>query len=107
MKIVNIAEVKAKLSEYLDAVARGEIVVICNRNQPVAELRAVPRKRTEPRPIGGTKGIEILPSFYEPMSEDELAEFYDAPIFPATAARPARAAALRSPAAGRRRSKRR
>lgn len=82
MKMVNIAEVKAKLSEYLDAVADGETVIICNRNQPVAELRAVPKKRTEPRPIGGAKGIEIPPSFYDPMPDEWLDEFYNGPIFP-------------------------
>ena len=82
MKMVNINEVKAKLSEYLDAVAQGETVIICNRNQPVAELRAVPKKRTEPRPIGGETGIKILPSFYDPMTEEELDAFYNGPIFP-------------------------
>ena len=44
MLMVNIAEAKAKLSEYLEAVARGEQVIICNRNQPVAELRAIARR---------------------------------------------------------------
>src|SRR3989442_11727558 len=83
MKMVNIHEVKAKLSEYLDAVTEGETVIICNRNQPVAELRAVPKKRTEPRPIGLGKGtIQILPSFYEPMSGEELDEWDNGPIFP-------------------------
>ena len=85
MKVVNIHEAKAKLSEYLDAVAKGETVIICNRNQPVAELRAVAKKRTEPRPIGGAKGqITILPSFYEPLSDEELDEFYNGPVFPTT-----------------------
>ena len=41
MLMVNIAEAKAKLSEYVDAVAKGEHVIICNRNRPVAELRAI------------------------------------------------------------------
>ena len=82
MKMVNINEVKAKLSELLDAVAEGETVIICNRNQPVAELRAVAKKRTEPRPIGGETGVIIPPSFYEPMSDEELDAFYDGPIFP-------------------------
>ena len=82
MKMVNINEAKAKLSEYLDAVADGETVIICNRNQPVAELRAVPKKRTEPRPIGGETGVVIPPSFYEPMSDDDLDAFDDGPIFP-------------------------
>ena len=34
MKKVNIHEAKAKLSEYVDAVVRGEQVVICRRNRP-------------------------------------------------------------------------
>jgi antitoxin (DNA-binding transcriptional repressor) of toxin-antitoxin stability system len=87
MKVVNIHEAKAKLSEYLDVVAKGETVVICNRNQPVAELKAIPKKRTEPRPIGLAKGtVEILPSFYDPMTDEELDEFYEGPIFPGTSA---------------------
>src|SRR5438093_918366 len=85
MKVVNINEAKAKLSEFLDAVERGEQVVICKRNQPVAELRAIPKKRTEPRPIGLAKGtIKILPSFYDPLPDDELDEFYNGPVFPET-----------------------
>ena len=36
---VNVFEVKAKLSEYLDRAARGERIVICRHNKPVAELR--------------------------------------------------------------------
>jgi antitoxin (DNA-binding transcriptional repressor) of toxin-antitoxin stability system len=102
MKMVNIHEAKAKLSEFLDAVAAGETVIICNRNQPVAELRAVPKKRTEPRPIGLAKGtIEILPSFYDPMTEEELDEFYNGPIFPEPAA--ANRVAERSPGYGKHR----
>ena len=38
---VNIAEVKAKLSEFLEIAGRGERVLICKHNRPVAELRAV------------------------------------------------------------------
>jgi prevent-host-death family protein len=104
MKVVNINEFKAKLSEYLDAVAKGEIVIICNRNQPVAELRAVAKKRTEPRPIGGAKGtVTIPPSFYEPMPDEWLDEFYNGPIFP-TRATPMQAKE-RAPTSGSRRRK--
>ena len=82
MKMVNINEAKAKLSEFLDSVAQGETVIICNRNQPVAELRAVPKKRTEPRPIGLGKGtIKMLPGFDEPMSDQDLDQWYNGPIF--------------------------
>ena len=97
MIVVNIHEAKAKLSEYLDAVAKGEHVVICKRNQPVADLRAVAQKRTEPRPMGLAKGqITIPPSFFDPMPEAWLDEFDRGPIFPTVstpaARRPSRVA---------------
>jgi prevent-host-death family protein len=82
MIVVNIHDAKAKLSEYLDAVAKGERVVICKRNQPIAELRAVEHRRTEPRPIGGATGIVIPPSFFEPMPDDFLEAFESGPVYP-------------------------
>ena len=95
MIMVNIHQAKARLSEFVDAVERGERVVICKRNHPVAELRPVEQKRTEPRPIGLAKGqIRILPSFYEPMPDDWLDELENGPVFPQvkgeTGARPAK-----------------
>jgi prevent-host-death family protein len=77
MKKVNIFEVKARLSEYIDAVERGERVVICRRNRPVAELRAVASLRSKPRPIGGAKGRLTVPStFFEPLPESVTDAFY-------------------------------
>lgn len=82
MIMVNINEAKAKLSEYLDAVARGEQVLICNRNQPVAELHAVPNRRTEPRPIGGAAGrVTVPPTFFDPLPGEWLDAFnLDGPV---------------------------
>src|SRR5215212_9549762 len=82
MIVINIHEAKAKLSEYLDAVAGGERVLICKRNQPVAELRAVNQKRVEPRTIGGVDGIVVPPSFFEPMPDEFLDAFESAPVYP-------------------------
>jgi prevent-host-death family protein len=97
MIVINTHEAKAKLSEYLDAVAHGEQVVICKRNRPVAELRAVAQKRVEPRPIGGAKGIVIPPSFFDPMPDDFLDAFESAPIFPETkTSKPSRVAESRT-----------
>ena len=75
MIMVNIYEAKAKLSEYIEAVGKGERVVICNRNRPVAELRAAVSTRTAPRPIGGAKGATMLPSFFDPLPDDLLDAF--------------------------------
>src|SRR3954454_24455122 len=108
MIVVNIHDAKAKLSEYVDAVAGGEQVVICKRNHPVAELRAVEQKRTEPRPIGGGPyTFDVPDSFFEPMPDDWLDEFYNGPIFPETpkAPRVAESRASYGPPAVRRRRK--
>lgn len=72
---VNVFEVKARLSEYLDRAARGERIVVCRHNKPVAELRAIEPARTEPRPTGPLPGrprFEVPSSFFEPLPEEEL-----------------------------------
>jgi prevent-host-death family protein len=71
----NLADAKAKLSEYLDRALAGEHIVICRHNEPVAELRPLAGSRLEPRPIGPLPGrptFDVPPSFFEPMSEAEL-----------------------------------
>lgn len=107
MIVINIHEAKAKLSEYLDAVANGERVVICKRNHPVAELRAVEQKRTQPRPIGGAKGqVSIPPSFFEPMPDEFLDAFESGSVYPQTS-EPSRVAERRVPYGSARKPKRR
>jgi prevent-host-death family protein len=77
MIMVNIFEAKAKLSEYVEAATRGERVLICKRNRPVAELRAVEDARTEPRPVGLAKGkLEVPATFFEPLPAAIEAGFY-------------------------------
>lgn len=96
---VNVFEVKAKLSEYLDRAASGERIVICRHNTPVAELRAVEAVRREPRPIGPLPGrpvFDVPPSFFEPLPADEL-DLWEGvgpadPLSPASVSRPARGA---------------
>ena len=100
MIVANIVEVKAKLSEYLDAIGRGERVLICKRNHPVAELRAVESKRTEPRPLGGGPHRFPVPdAFFEPMPDEWLGDFETTPIFPGakTPRQPSRAAEAPGP----------
>jgi prevent-host-death family protein len=76
MKMVNIFEAKAQLSELLDQVSKGEQVVICKRNQPIAELRPVRAPRSMPRPLGLAEGtFTVPPAFFEPLPEADLAAF--------------------------------
>ena len=82
MSLVNVFEIKAKLSEYLDRAVRGERVIICRHNKPVAELRALEPVQTQPRPIGPLAGrptFELAPSFFEPLSDDEL-DAWEGPV---------------------------
>jgi prevent-host-death family protein len=92
MKKVNIFEAKAHLSEYVEAVLNGEEVVICRRNRPVAELRAVAAARTSPRPVGGAKRLVIPASFFDPLP-DEIVDAFDdgGPPYELSSARASRA----------------
>jgi prevent-host-death family protein len=75
MIMVNIYEAKTKLSEYLEAAAKGERVVICKHNQPVAELRAVDPVRTAPRDLSPMYAGEtfVTSKFFDPLPADEIA----------------------------------
>lgn len=79
MTAINVHEAKTRLSELLDRVERGETVVIARRNKPVAELRPIAAgRRGKRRPLGLAKGkIRIAPDAFAPMSEDELADWYE------------------------------
>ncbi len=73
---VNIFEAKARLSEFLEAVEAGERVLICKRNQPVAELTRVFPARSAPRPVGGAKGQFVVPpTFFAPLPEEFVGAF--------------------------------
>jgi prevent-host-death family protein len=38
MRIVNISDLKARLSSHIDMVKNGEEVLVCDRNKPVARI---------------------------------------------------------------------
>ena len=70
---LNIHEAKTHLSRYLARLAKGETIVLCRRNTPIAEIRALPAARNKPRPLGLAKGtVRILPSFFDPLPDDLL-----------------------------------
>jgi prevent-host-death family protein len=78
MTKVNVFEIKAKLSEYLDRAAGGERIVICRHNKAVAELRPIVEAPVEPRTIGPIPGrptFYLPPSFFEPLTDDELEQW--------------------------------
>jgi antitoxin (DNA-binding transcriptional repressor) of toxin-antitoxin stability system len=78
MKEVNIADLKARLAEYLDLAVAGESIVICRHNKPIAELRRLEGVRSEPRPVGALPGrpaFAVPDAFFEPLPADDLASW--------------------------------
>jgi prevent-host-death family protein len=68
---VNVQQAKTKLSELLEAVEKGEEVIIARDNVPVAELIPV-RKKTFKLGILQDQLKGPIPDFLEPMSEEDL-----------------------------------
>lgn len=72
---INIAEAKAHLSRHLGRVEKGETIVICRRNVPIAEIRPVAKPPRQRRPVGIDRGMTVPPSFFEPLPDDLLDAF--------------------------------
>jgi antitoxin (DNA-binding transcriptional repressor) of toxin-antitoxin stability system len=103
MIMVNVFEAKARLSEFLEAAGRGERVVICNRNRPVAELRAIVASAARSRQLGHASGkIRIPQTFFDPLP-DEVLEGFVGGVNEASARRVAEDKAPYSPSRARKR----
>ncbi len=71
---LNVAEAKTKLSALLEAVERGEEVVIARYGKPVAQLVAVkPQKK---RQLGAFP-MQIKSNLLEPTDPEIIALFYN------------------------------
>ena len=81
---VNIQEAKTHLSRYLEQVEKGDVVIVCRHNRPVAELRSIGPVPIRPVRVAGLlKGkISYKPNAFDPMTDEELAEFDEPSIFP-------------------------
>ena len=73
---VNLNEVKSQLSKYVELVEAGEVVVICKRNIPVAEIRPIQKTGRRKPVFGSASGSFVIPpSFFEPLPADLLSAF--------------------------------
>ena len=73
---LNIHEAKTHLSRYLDRLLKGETILLCKRNVPIAEIKALPPARTSRRAIGKYRGkLKVPASFFAPLPDDVLALF--------------------------------
>ena len=82
---VPVHQVKAKFSAYLALVEQGNRVIILRHDKPVAELCPIgPPAPLPPRVAGSARGqISYSPDVFAPISDEELDEMDQQPIFPA------------------------
>jgi prevent-host-death family protein len=80
---VNTHEAKTHLSQLLARVEKGEEVVIARAGKPVARLVAIGASAPE-RKFGTAAhmGIVLNEGWDSPMSDEEIDEFENNPIFP-------------------------
>lgn len=65
---IDIGDAKANFSKHLRRVKKGEIVIVCERDVPIAEIRPIAQPSRGKRPIGLDKGrFTVPPSFFEPL----------------------------------------
>jgi antitoxin (DNA-binding transcriptional repressor) of toxin-antitoxin stability system len=74
---LNVHEAKTYLSRYLERLARGESIILCKRNIPIAEIRPIAKPRTAKRPVGLAKGkFKLSRKFFKSLPADILESFY-------------------------------
>ena len=73
---LNIHEAKTHLSKYLSQIEIGETILLCRRNQPIAEIRPLAQKPKRARPIGSSSGkFKVPKSFFDPLPDELLDSF--------------------------------
>ncbi len=73
---LNMHEAKTHLSKHLARLGKGQKIILCRRNVPVAEVQLLPKPRKKKRPIGLHKGRFVVPpEFFEPLPDDILEAF--------------------------------
>lgn len=73
MKKLNVHEAKTHLSRHLAALAPGEVIVLCRNNEPIAEIRPLPKRLERKRPWGIDRGKFKAPiDFNAPLPDAEL-----------------------------------
>lgn len=76
MEQINIYDAKKNFSQIIRKIEKGESVIISRHNQPVAELRPVPKEPAKARPHGLCKGEFAVPDdFNDPLPESLIADF--------------------------------
>lgn len=84
MPQINIHQAKTHLSRLVEQAAQGEEIVIAKAGKPMARLVALQQpKKAKRRGFGALKGkMKLLPGWDDPLTKEELAEWYDSKLLP-------------------------
>ena len=84
MVSTNLAEAKKHLAHYTRLVKSGTVVVLCERNKPIAEIRPLghPAVKRPKRKIGLMKGLCPVGVDFLQEDLDTSQDFYDGAVFP-------------------------
>jgi prevent-host-death family protein len=73
---LNVHEAKTHLSRYLERVERGETILLCRHNRPIAEIRPIASAEPKPRIFGVDEGkLVVGAEFFEPLDDETLEQF--------------------------------
>lgn len=72
----NIRDIKEHFSAFVERVERGATIIVCRRNQPVAELRPLPSRLKTVALGSPVKGLHVPPSFFDPLPAEIERLFY-------------------------------
>ncbi len=74
---LNIHEAKTHLSRYLAKLKKGETIILCRRNEPIAEIRPLPSPPSRKRSVGLATGRLTVPKeFFEPLPDELIQAFH-------------------------------
>ena len=71
--LVNIYDAKTQLSRLVDRAAAGEEILIGRAGKPL--VRLVPVEDIGPREPGLLRGVKIPDALFDPLSDEELADW--------------------------------
>lgn len=76
---VNIHDAKTNLSKYVHMVEQGEVIQLCRRNEPVAEIKQVSSQPKPKRKLGLAREkygeYELPDSFWDPLPPEIMKYF--------------------------------
>jgi antitoxin (DNA-binding transcriptional repressor) of toxin-antitoxin stability system len=74
MSVYTVQEAETQLSKLMERAERGEEVIVARGDKPAMRITPVAARNGAKREPGGFEGqIVIHDSFFEPMTEEELA----------------------------------